>query len=181
MTSIYILRLADDKFYVGKSSVVQDRILQHFSNEGSIWTRLHRPLDIMAIHPDSSPFDEDKWTKEMMGMYGIDNVRGGSYVETELDDETVKFLEREMRGATDKCFFCGSSKHFASACRRSKIVKKEEKREAVNKEEIVCYKCQKTGHYSTACKSRKKKKSVTCFRCNKKGHYASKCPTLPKN
>jgi len=38
MTSIYILKLQDDKYYVGKTNHLNFRLENHFTGTGSIWT-----------------------------------------------------------------------------------------------------------------------------------------------
>lgn len=51
-----------------------------------------------------------------MEMYGIDNVRGGSYTKIKLDDYQLRALELELRTAKDLCFRCGKPGHFALEC-----------------------------------------------------------------
>ena len=40
-TAIYTLELENKKYYVGKSCVPKQRILKHFQEEGSEWTKLY--------------------------------------------------------------------------------------------------------------------------------------------
>jgi hypothetical protein len=49
-------------------------------------------------------------------MYGIDNVRGGSFCSVFLSLDVKIMIERMIRGSTDKCFKCGESGHFSSNC-----------------------------------------------------------------
>jgi hypothetical protein len=116
MTSIYILKLEDGKYYIGKSANVERRFFDHMAGTGSSWTRKHRAIEIEKVIPNTSPFDEDKYTKEYMAAYGIDNVRGGSYVTIDLSDEQKGFLTREIWGAQDLCARCGQSGHFIRQC-----------------------------------------------------------------
>lgn len=116
MTSIYILKLEGGKYYIGKSGNVDRRFADHLAGNGSVWTRKHRAIEIEKVIPNTSPFDEDKYTKEYMGAYGIDNVRGGSYVTIELSEEQKGFLKREIWGAQDLCARCGQSGHFIRQC-----------------------------------------------------------------
>ena len=100
------------------------RFLQHLTEQGSAWTRRHRPIALAATYPNVSHFEEDKVTKEMMARYGIDRVRGGSYVQINLPEEQKKAIQRELRAAQDLCFLCGSqTQHFAAECLRG--LKKE--------------------------------------------------------
>ena len=65
---------------------------------------------------NSSPYDEDRYVKEYMAIYGIDNVRGGSYNQDELTFETIRFLRNELRTSNNECYKCGSTSHFVSEC-----------------------------------------------------------------
>lgn len=51
------------------------------------------------LRTDCDDYDEDKYTKIYIDKYGIDNVRGGSYVQVNFDDSTVDSLNRLSRGA----------------------------------------------------------------------------------
>ena len=80
-TTIYVLRLEGDRYYIGKSDNVMNRYQQHLNGNGSAWTRKYKPVSLEKTIENVSSFEEDKITKEYMSTYGIDKVRGGSYVE----------------------------------------------------------------------------------------------------
>jgi predicted GIY-YIG superfamily endonuclease len=115
-TNIYILKLENGKYYVGKSDNPMLRYQDHFNGNGSAWTRKYKPIGVEKIIPNASHFDEDKYTKEFMAKYGTDNVRGGVYVENELDEFTKENLNREIWGAENKCTRCGRTGHFVKDC-----------------------------------------------------------------
>ena len=161
-TNVYVLRLEGGKFYVGKSEDVQKRFQEHRDGHGSEWTRLHKPIKMEAIHPNVSAFEEDMKTKEYMAMYGVENVRGGSYCQTTLTSAQLNTLKTEMRGATDVCNLCGSPGHFMKDCPQRKrtawMCEKCDapfptKREAEAHEMtcIVCNRCGRPGHNRTEC------------------------------
>jgi len=114
--TIYILKLVRGKFYVGKSNDPVKRFQSHLNGTGSVWTRIHKPLGIEKVILCTSPFEEDRYTKEYMHLYGIDNVRGGSYSNLILDKSQIDSISREIWWATDKCAKCGSVSHFVSDC-----------------------------------------------------------------
>ena len=124
-TNIYILRLKGGKFYIGKSDNIMIRYKEHLEGTGSSWTKLHKPIAIEKIVENTSNFDEDKYTKEYMAKYGIDNVRGGTYVSTILDDFQIETLNREIWGAQNKCTRCGRPGHFVKDCFANSTINSE--------------------------------------------------------
>jgi predicted GIY-YIG superfamily endonuclease len=116
-TNIYILQLEGGNYYVGKSDHPAQRFIQHINGEGAAWTKKHRPLKLLNIIPNASGFDEDKHVKELMAKYGIDKVRGGTYVQDKLSAAQEEMLKKEIRGATDCCTRCGKEGHFVALCR----------------------------------------------------------------
>jgi len=115
-TTIYVLRLEGGHYYIGKSDNVAARYQQHLNGKGSAWTKKYPPVSLVKTIKGASPFDEDKITKEYMLKYGIDNVRGGSYVQIELSPFHMDALNMEIRGATDLCTQCGRAGHFVRNC-----------------------------------------------------------------
>ena len=49
MVYIYILKLKNNKYYVGKTKKPEFRLKQHFNANGSAWTRKHPPIKIVKI------------------------------------------------------------------------------------------------------------------------------------
>ena len=115
-TNIYILKLADNKYYVGKSKDPEKRFLDHINGDCSTWTTKYQPIEILKVIKNASPFDEDKFVKEYMSKHGIENVRGGSYVKEVLDEIELYNLKKEIWGATDCCTQCGRKGHFVKDC-----------------------------------------------------------------
>lgn len=162
-TTIYVLQLTGNKYYVGKTNDVYKRVEEHMSGEGASWTKIHKPVKVIQTIPNTSPFDEDKTVKELMSKYGIENVRGGSYCQEELDNVQYEALQRELRGASDACSRCGRKGHFVKDCYATKDVKgnvlddeseSESEFEYEFKEANTCYRCGRSGHYSSNCFAR---------------------------
>ena len=115
-TTIYVLHLEGGHYYIGKTNNVAVRYQQHLNGKGSAWTKKYPPVSLVKTIKGASPFDEDKITKEYMATYGIDNVRGGSYVEVELSPFHMDALTMEIRGAKNLCTQCGRAGHFVKDC-----------------------------------------------------------------
>ena len=167
-TNVYALKLSNGKYYIGKSDDVKQRIQSHFSGSGSAWTREHKPFRVMEIRENVSRFEEDKMTKEYMEKYGIDNVRGGAYTQVDLPEDSREVLQREIRGASDVCFKCNRSGHWANQCYARTV------------EVWGCNYCesefetkQQAERHERSCGT--KKRDGGCFRCGRTGHWASQC------
>ena len=113
---VYVLQLRNDKYYVGKTTNAVSRITEHIKKLGSEWTRKYKPKKILKIYRNCSSFDEDKYTVMFMAIYGIDNVRGGTFCSINLSHSERLVLEKMIDGASDKCYKCGSTEHFAKDC-----------------------------------------------------------------
>ena len=108
--SIYVLKLEDDKYYVGFSKNVKTRIDQHFSGKGSYWTKIHKPIKVIKIYHNKDKGDEAIKTLKLMIKYGVQHVRGGPWSTYNTPIDIQRHLE-------DTCFKCGSDKHFAKHCK----------------------------------------------------------------
>jgi len=144
-TTIYVLRLEGGRYYVGKTENLMKRYQEHLNGSGSAWTSKYLPTSLIESKEGASPFEEDAYVKKYMAKYGIDNVRGGSYVTDTLTEAQHQYLKAEIWAAEDRCTSCGSSSHWAAACRSQKP--KEKKPHS-------CYRCGRTGHYANTCYAR---------------------------
>jgi predicted GIY-YIG superfamily endonuclease len=153
MCIIYLLSLEDGKYYVGKTENVEQRYLSHISGngDGSAWTKLYKPLSIKILSRKANGFDEDKYVKEYMARYGIDNVRGGSYCRIQLSPTVQKYLYNEILGATDRCFSCGKPGHFAFNCTDQTIHRMVTDKSLIVKPDRKCSICNKPGHNKRTC------------------------------
>lgn len=146
-TKIYVLECRGGKYYVGKTDDVERRFRQHLSGNGSWWTQKHKPIRILKIVPNTTCFQEDTQVKELMLKHGIDNVRGGSYCQEVIDEDTLRFLKKELYGATDCCSRCGRNTHFVKDCWASRNVDGK----IIEDYEDACYRCGRDGHYASDC------------------------------
>lgn len=186
-TNLYVLRLAGGRYYVGKAANLENRIAQHMDGRGSAWTRKYAPVSVVEKRRNASPFEEDSLTLEYMSKYGVDKVRGGSYVEISLNDEQKADLEKKIRSATDACTRCGRKGHFISSCyartdAKGNELEEEEDEEEEDEEEdeleYGCDYCNRTFTTAFGCRVHEKscqEKGDTCHKCGREGHYSSEC------
>jgi GIY-YIG catalytic domain/Zinc knuckle len=198
MTTIYVLRCKEGKYYIRKSTNIDERFAEHLAGLGSEWTKIYEPVEIENIYDNSSNYDEDKYVLMYMGEHGINNVRGGSF--SDLKQSELETINKMIKGSTDKCFQCGKSDHFIANCPNKKnnvfishlmsnqaVVRYKSKAENkcvntlqyhfnnINKTNR-CYKCNRFGHYASNCFAKTNiYKTNRYYRCHRNGHYASNC------
>ncbi len=117
MVCIYVLELTNSKYYVGKTNNFDARIRQHQSNQYSCaWVTKYQFIKLVEAYDNCDSFDEDKLVKIYMYRYGINNVRGGAYINERLPNYQLKSLKKELYNITGQCFRCGELNHFISNC-----------------------------------------------------------------
>ncbi len=167
--SIYILKLEENKYYIGKTTSLIKRILDHFINDGSAWTKKYKPIEVLEVHSNCDSYDEDKYTIKYMDKYGIDNVRGGSYVMIKLDENTIDHINRQLNSNNDLCHRCGHKGHFIKDCHvyLNKLNKQKN-----------CNKCGRSSHTEENCYAKtyiKNIKKKCCNRCGRSNHTEENC------
>ena len=90
---IYVLKLEQDKWYIGRTACLKNRLKSHINNNGSEFTKLYKVISLYEYHLSQSMFDEDNTVKKYMMDYGINNVRGGAYSTVNITPEVMSFLE----------------------------------------------------------------------------------------
>jgi len=155
MFFIYILKLKDDKYYIGKSRnkrTLNNRLRNHFNRGGAVWTKRHKPIEVdKIINIIDEKYIEDRLVFEYMNTYGIENVRGGSFCKVKLSLEEIKVIKRIINTEEDSCFICNSHNHMSNECcnkknkNKFKKFKKKYKPIPVPPKKLNC--CQRITNY----------------------------------
>ena len=97
MIKIYVLKLENNKYYVGQSIDTENRLKFHIKGKlSSEWTKKHKPIDEIELietnftEVNQAMFLENSITINYMKKYGWKNVRGGDFCT--LDEERLRFL-----------------------------------------------------------------------------------------
>jgi predicted GIY-YIG superfamily endonuclease len=80
---IYVLKLVDDRYYIGRSQNIVQRIEDHFSGNGSIYTKRYKPLNVVEIVEEKTIDDEKNKTIEYIEKYTWEKVRGYTWCRVE--------------------------------------------------------------------------------------------------
>lgn len=113
---LYVLQLENNKIYVGKTENVDKRVNDHLLGYGAEWTRRFKVLNLIECIILNDAFDEDKYVKKYMNIYGINNVRGGTYSNLILNKDQKRVIAAELKTANNQCYKCGGIDHFVRNC-----------------------------------------------------------------
>lgn len=113
---VYVIQLIDNKYYVGRTNNLDRRIEEHKNGYGSEWTKKYQFIKLLKSINTNDLFIEDKYVKMYMNKYGINNVRGGSYSNIELNKEQENILKKELNTINNNCYRCGRNNHFIKNC-----------------------------------------------------------------
>lgn len=94
---LYILRLEDEKFYVGITSKTPEIRMREHQNRVRVayWTAKHRPTEVIyskdlgIIEKERAEKIENKYVRKIMKEKGVNKVRGGDLTDTA--DYVIRF------------------------------------------------------------------------------------------
>ena len=79
---VYVLELVDQRFAVGYTECLSQRLHDHWRGDGSAWTKRYPPLrvlDIIRTTKESALGLEEAKTMELKLAYGWNSTRGGTW------------------------------------------------------------------------------------------------------
>jgi len=125
-TTLYVLRLARDKLYVGVTSDLRVRLAEHRARSGApcAWTAAHPPLPgddaVYFQRVLEHPAEEDALVVRLMhekhARNGLDVVRGGTFHRAELQAHQIASLEDAFFVRDVACAVCGAADHASKRC-----------------------------------------------------------------
>lgn len=92
---IYVLKLIDDRYYVGRTGNILRRIEEHFSGVGSIYTMKYSPIKVIEVKEELTKQDERNKTLEVMAKYSWEKVRGASWCSLEINKPKEKYNDKK--------------------------------------------------------------------------------------
>jgi predicted GIY-YIG superfamily endonuclease len=51
---IYVLKLVDDRYYVGRTCNILRRIKEHFTEGGALYTKKYKPLKVIEVEEEKN-------------------------------------------------------------------------------------------------------------------------------
>ena len=93
---IYILKLEKEKYYIGTTNNKYFTLQSYLNNNNAAWTRKYKPLQLIRFIEDCYIYEENIVTLNLMKLYGIPNVRGGSYDKVILDKSTLGTIAQKL-------------------------------------------------------------------------------------
>jgi predicted GIY-YIG superfamily endonuclease len=194
VVTIYVLRLTNGKYYVGKTNRNVARVIDHVEGKGAAWTKTHPPVkddQLMQWHQNMSDADENRITLKMMKKYGAENVRGGDWCNVKMPKSRISELNMKVKSVKKvpgklatkaRCSKCGRDSHTSANCYAKTTAKGKTLSKVKSKPK--CSKCGRDSHTAANCyaKTTAKGKTVSkvkskpkCSKCGRDSHTAANC------
>jgi hypothetical protein len=93
---VYVLKLSDDKWFVGKTYDILNMYNEVLYNNDLEWVEWYTPINIHKIYYSVEDTKLEEVVIEYMERYGILNVRGGEYSHMVLSIDEIKSIIRMM-------------------------------------------------------------------------------------
>jgi hypothetical protein len=138
---LYILELEQNKFFIGEiTSISKEELEIYFKeilyncddNNVKVWLEKYNPIDVLDSFEIMDKYDVDTYVYKYMYQYGIDNVRGGSFTETDLSTENIIIINHMIKKyGNEVCMICNENDHVAKNCFKLKFHQKQQKNNTI--------------------------------------------------
>ena len=105
--TVYVLKLQEEKYYVGVTYNPEKRIKTHGKKKGSKWTHIYKPVEtvyqqeIGEMDYYDAEYFENYYTYLAIQKYGWENVRGGAFVQVEMNGAVKNGQMRRLKECYD--------------------------------------------------------------------------------
>lgn len=114
--AIYVLKLENNKFYIGSTKDIKQRMLYHKECPNE-WIKKYPIINIYETIESITDIEiENNLVKIYMSNYGINSTRGGSFSELYLNHSQINFLIKELKYLKTICSICHQSGHSMQQC-----------------------------------------------------------------
>ncbi|KAJ3319243.1 Cullin-4A [Boothiomyces sp. JEL0866] len=159
------------KIYVGYTNrTVGERVLEHFNSNGSKWTTLYRPIQVLQMR-EGGIKEVNELTLQMMETYGWWNVRGGSWCKVEMTNCPPALLKRQQVEMPTKL----KKVHAEKAVVDSPTLTKSKSIDSTQDLAKALGSISLKDPYESPNQTRKKYADKACFICGRTSHFAKDC------
>ena len=96
VTDVYVLKLENGNYYVGKTDRGEKRLKEHVKGRGAEWTKMHKPKKIHAYHRNAGDSGEKKVFNQMVKKYGAKKVRGAHFTKRKASAAELRKMEESV-------------------------------------------------------------------------------------
>ena len=96
MTDVYVLKLENGNYYVGKTDRGEKRLKEHVKGRGAEWTKMHKPKKIHAYYQNAGDSGEKKVFNQMVKKYGAKKVRGAHFTKRKASAAELRKMEESV-------------------------------------------------------------------------------------
>ncbi len=168
---LYILKLEQDKYYVGITDNFEKRLNEHKNGTGSVWTKLYKYINTFEnkeVSNELAEYEETKLTCKLMLDFGVNNVRGAQFCQIE------PFFKEDIEHLVSTI---GHNLKMKYEDVRLKIIQMIEFKENNNEYEEFSEFSECSDEEFSECSDEEYEEYNygTCFRCGRNNHYANSC------
>ena len=96
VTDVYVLKLENGNYYVGKTDRGEKRLKEHVKGRGAEWTKMHKPKKIHAYYPNAGDSGEKEVFNQMVKKYGARKVRGAHFTKRKASASELRKMEESV-------------------------------------------------------------------------------------
>jgi len=89
---VYVLKLENNKYYVGSNATQANKFERHFEGNGSPWTKTYKPVEMVSI-VEGNKQKEKQITLQMMKKFGWENVRGYAWSQINMKNPPKDLIQ----------------------------------------------------------------------------------------